>query len=358
MAAGHSNPRNSYKIKNMKIKITYLTLALLALLTGCDKHPVPNPGPDASSRSYIFFSQSIDTKASLVTTSNMGSAGLVGYMYDGTWESTANTAATDRGYVFYDNNVSVPNETMTVSADGTCSYEPLQVWRGQKTYSFFAYYPLGNNSVVLNTAGNAPTITYTMDATSAENLKSTMVDVVTAACKDVDQSDVGNKGDLELEFNHRLSCLAVQVKNTSSGTITLNSIILNIAGIKNNSITIPLDGSTPTPSGPPTAISVNLLPLTPTITEKVVVANTTKELSDKLLFIPQSDNITITGEVNYTREASGYTDNTSTITLPAKTTPLAEGKKQLLQLNFTESTVTATIAPTTWVAVDVYNTFN
>ena len=60
--------------------------------------------------------------------------------------------------------------------------------------------------------------------------------------------------------------------------------------------------------------------------------------------------------VENTDEYTGYTD---TMTLPAVTTVLTEGKKHLINLNFTDSTVGVQVTTDGWVDMDdVYDTFN
>ena len=351
---------------NMKIRITYIVLLLLVLLTGCAKYITPDSGSEATS--YIFFSQSLDTKASLVNSSaNMDSFGVVGYKYDMS-KSWTNTTATDRETVFYDDQALPVNpETIKIS-NGICSYEPLQGWSNTKKYSFFAYYPLGNDYVTLQTddsgtpslSKGSPTIVYEMDCSSATALAASMVDVMTAPCyKDqYAYTSIGNNptvGDINFAFDHRLSCLGVNVRNSSSGSIKLNSVSLTFTGMAYDQISIPLDN---TMSVNKTTTSADTKAATFTIdllasTENSVTVPITQtgeegvELSEKLIFIPQQGDgnlLSVRVSVNYTREAAngyqGYSDST---VLPSAstylTTSLVEGKKHLIYLNFTDSTV-------------------
>ena len=351
---------------NMKIRITYIVLLLLVLLTGCAKYITPDSGSEATS--YIFFSQSLDTKAPLVESGNaMGSFAVVGYKYDKAKE-WANTTAADRETVFYDDQADqalpVNPETIKIS-NGICSYEPLQGWSNTKKYSFFAYYPLNNGKVVLSNTdnGGTPTITYTMDISSAANFKASMVDVMTAPChKDLyAYTSIGPEpktDDINFDFDHHLSCVGVKVKKTSSCDIVLNSITLKVSGIKNNILTIPLDGTASTADGPNNPFSADLA-LTLGSTEKTVSTAYT-ELSDKLIFVPQSENISIQAIVNYTRKLSGYVDVTLEVPLTTVQTSLTEKNKHLIQLNFTDSNVTvSSVTNSGWIDIeDVHNTFN
>ena len=349
----------------MKRTIIYLiTSLLLTLPSGCGKHSVPEV--DQVPGAYIFFSQIVDTKASLVEDKAGLEFGVVGYKYDKgrTWA----TAGTLTPNVFYDGNDIVPVETVTCDAGGNGSYEPLQGWTNTKKYSFFAYYPLGNDYVTLvNTGGNAytggvPAIKYTMDTSSDAAFKASMVDVMTAPChKDLyGYSSIGSdptSGDIRFDFSHRLSALAVNVKNSSTCGITLNSLTLNISGIKYYSLVIPLDGAAATSIGPTAAFSKSL-GLT-IASGEASVTSTGAELSDKLLFIPQSENISINIVLNYTRKLAGYAEYTESIPLDARTTIL-EGKKHIIQLNFKDSTVEVSSTATTgWTTVPpVTDTFN
>ena len=87
----------------------------------------------------------------------------------------------------------------------------------------------------------------------------------------------------------------------------------------------------------------------------------TVELSDKMIFIPQSDKISVEVSIGYTRRLSGYTDNTFEVTLDAVETDLQEGQKHIIQLNFTDSTVeiSSKVDADGWVDMDdVKDTFN
>lgn len=348
--------------------IKYFVIAVILLVTGCNK-PSPVPEQEQYDR-YIFFSSEVETKGTLIDSpASMQNFGIVGYKYDNAL-SWANTTAADRSPVFYDLKQAVPiyRDTINVSTSGNCTYAPIQGWSNSKKYSFFAYYPLSDTIVTLSNTdnGGTPTITYTMDVTSVTDFKESMVDVMTASQKDVyGYESIGSQpinGDVNLSFDHRLSCLAVYVKKVSSCDIELNSITLNISGIKYNQVNIPLDGGTIQGSSTtPIASQEFALALTDDEKSGAVTTGTGTELSDKLIFIPQTEPISIQAVVNYTRKASGYiADVTNSITLPVLTTSLTEKTKHLIQLNFSDSTVSVNgIANSTWIKIeDVYDTFN
>ena len=84
------------------------------------------------------------------------------------------------------------------------------------------------------------------------------------------------------------------------------------------------------------------------------------EIADKLIFIPQSGNATISLTINYTRSAAGvsYSDKKSFTGIK---TAFEAGKKHLIQLKFTDSKVEVESDVTSGAWTDVWevnNTFN
>lgn len=348
--------------------IIYSALILL-LASACNK-PVSSPEEEQYAK-YIFFSQQVETKASLVESAEvMGEFGVVGFKYEGEWNDVK---ASSEPKVFYDDNGNIETpETLTCNGDGTADYAPLQGWSSFKKYAFFAYYPIGHDALSLvnldgkdYTAG-VPAIKYTMDQS---DLMGSMVDVMTAPA----QTDLywkssadnnSNGGEVTFSFAHRLSSLGVKVKNSSSGDIVLNSVSLNISGIKYQSIVIPLDGLEVTKTAFASAHASEMA--LAEVAETSLAANEGEsELADKLIFIPQDEDLTATVTIGYTRNAvtgtdGSYEEYTATKTLPVQKTKLDEGKKHLILLNFTDSTVEIIgVADTGWVDVpEVEDTFN
>ena len=254
--------------------------------------------------------------------------------------------------------------------EGTsASYSPLQGWSNSKKYAFFAYYPLENQYVTLVNLGGTsysagvPAIKYTMSTTDPS---ASMVDVMTAPAHidlDGNNPQVTNS-DVTFNFQHRLSCLGLNIKNSSAGNITIKSVKFDITGIRYSSSILFFDGtSKPLPENGQ-AWSVEDISLDVS-SESIIVpgANDGKgdELSDKLIFIPQASNISIRIKVDYTREADGYTAVDDTFSTTNLTTDLEEGKKHLVHMNFTDSTVDVTgqISSEGWVKIpDVTNSFN
>lgn len=369
-------------------RLIYISILSILLLSGCSKpSPAPAPAPEQYAR-YIFFSSGIETKAQLIESQNgsdMGAFGVVGFKYDfGTdWETYSTTTVDGQlptPNVFYEESpdtqiYELTNvETVRVSEDGTrAEYSPLQGWSNTKKYAFFAYYPIGNSAVTLvNTAGSeykggVPAIRYTMDPTSGEAFRTSMEDVMTAPAQ-IDKfwkssAEGGNNvanGEVNFTFEHRLSCLGLNLKNSTAGGITVNSVTFHLRGIQYQSITIPLDGSTRTSEGPAVDIDCALqvgdggiaVPSVSTDSKGV-------EVPDKLILIPQASNLTLSVTVGYTRTLASYESNSTSFTTAFLSTALTEGQKHIVYLNFTDSTVDVEMKLGKWVDIPtVEDTFN
>lgn len=347
-------------------RIIYLTILSILLLVGCSKPSVaPASGPEQYGR-YIFFSQCVETKASLVESgSAMGNFGVVGFKYDfdKTWEAVNATATPN---VFADTP-----QTVYVSADGTNSatYSPLQGWANTKKYAFFAFYPAGNPAVTLANptdgsayTGGVPAIRYTMDPT---DLKGSMVDVMTAPAH-IDQywksatDNTVSGGEIDFEFTHCLSALGLNLKNSSDCGITVNSVTFHLTGLQYQNITIALDGSAKTSGGSSIDIDCDLAVEEGGITVPSVTSDADGvEVADKLIFIPQDSALGFTVTVGYTRTLDTYETIETSFTTASLSTALTEGKKHIVSLNFTDSTVDVGMTYGAWVDIPtVEDTFN
>lgn len=352
--------------------ILYILLSILFLIIGCGKHShSPEESTGQRPEAYIFFSQSVDTEAQLVNKKedlNGQSFGVLGFKYDkaSDWNAYKSTSPTPN--VFYDGNALVDVESVTCDADGYGSYEPLQGWSNSKKYTFFAYYPIDNDDVQLVSASGGvgtPAIKYTMG--TGNDFKTSMVDILTASQTDKyymssdenNITDANGNSDIKFTFSHRLSCLGVKVKNSSSGSIMISSLTVKLKGIKYQKIIIPLDGTEVTKTGSDMDINI---PLELDTDEQLIATSAGEvELADKLIFIPQSDNMSIQMQLEYIRIPYGdYIGCNDDITLPDMNTKLTEGTKHLVSLNFTDSNVEISgIADTGWIELpEVTDTFN
>ena len=339
-------------------RIIYIIILLLPLVNGCTKTD-SSPTLEKFDR-YIFFSQGVETKASLIENkANLDGQtfGVVGFKYPGTtdWATVISQTPAPTPNVFYDGSSLVNTETLTCSADGSASYAPLQGWLSSTKYTFFAYYPYTNQNVSLvNLDGNpytggVPAIKYTMNAIA---LSSSMVDVMTAPAQtdkywnSASDNNVNNS-DVRFQFTHRLSSLGLNVKNSTAGNITITNVIMVIDGIKYTSAVIPLNDAAEQYTGPQSSLLQGFA-LALTAEERSVVP-TGKEVADKLIFIPQTDNISITLTINYQRQygESNPTDDSFTTTTPL-TTSLLKGKKNIIYVNFMDSNTYVMIRSNDW----------
>ena len=358
--------------------IIYFITAALVLVTGCHKSETV-PSQEQYDR-YIFFSQGIDTKASLIN-SAADMAGkefaVIGFEYDKSsdWDAEKANAVPN---VFYNDagTATIPVETLTCDNEGTnastiaAEYSPLQGWSNTKKYSFFAYYPnsIGNSYVSLvNMNGTAytpgaPTIKYRMTPAA---LKASMGDLMTASPqKDLDGRDSGvTSQDVTFYFSHCLSCLGLKVKNSSGGDIEISNVTFILSGIRYTDITIPLDEGEISRTAAANPLSASLsLDLGENTDEMTLSPSATEDLSDKLIFIPQTENITVNVEIHYTRKpVNGYDGYEDTFVSQELETQLIKGNKHLVQINFTDSKVDVNpvVATEGWVEIpSVNDTFN
>lgn len=343
-------------------RIIYIAALLLPLISGCSKQNSPQT-PEQYGK-YIFFSHSVDTKAALIESAEaMGQFGVVGFKYDKSTSWDSHKAANPTPNVFYEGV-----ETLTCDTYGSASYEPLQGWSNTKKYSFFAYYPLESDYVTLvNTDGTSytngtPAIKYSVNA---DDLNASMIDVMTAPAhtdKYWNSSSDNNidNSDITFAFVHRLSALGLHIKNSTSGTITLNSAAITISGLQHQNIIIPLDGTTTRHGSDDAVISGSKTCSVALADSEKSTTSTGVELADKLIFIPQTEEATITVTLGFTRSADGYTAYDDTFTSPSLTTELSEGKKHMIYLKFTDSTVEVEkLTSGAWVDIpEVEDTFN
>ena len=354
-------------------RIIYILAFILPFMAGCSK-PNSSVTPEEFER-YIFFSQGIDTKASLIESAGtMAKFGVVGFKYDDAKTWAEHQASNPTPNVFYDDaSALVPVETLTCSSDGSSTYTPLQGWSNLSKYAFFAYYPIDKDNVTLvNTdgseyTGGTPAIKYTMTSgVIQDDMADVMIgydaDDVREAPAHTDKywhsgSDNNVNGDIKFSFKHCLASLGLHMKNSTSGSVTLKSAKIQVKDLKHQDIIIPLDGSAPTPSASP--ISGTRTCIVSVDDAEKTLTSTGVELADKLIFIPQNQNAKVTVTVEYTRYADGYTQLDGSFTTAELNTDLIQGKKSLVYLNFTDSNVEVKQGSGAWVEVpEVGNTFN
>lgn len=345
-------------------RLAFISVLAMLLVSACSK---PEPAPTSEQvEKYIFFSQNVDTKASLIgSTADMSGKtfGVVGFWYDNASSWTASKAAATP-------NVFAGNPPLAVACDanGYGTYSPLQGWSNSKEYTFFAFYPMPNDYVSLvNLDGTAytagvPAIKYSLDITDAAAFKASMFDVMTAPhhedkyWRSASDNNIAN-GEVTMAFSHRLSSLGVNVKNSSEGAIQIQGIYLDIVDVQYQQIVLPLDGSPATASG--NAFDIDQVPVGEAIS---LATGSTTELTDKVILIPQSSEISIELIVVYKRQF-GNSAPSGLITFGpfSLTTVLTAGNKHMISLNFKDDTVEveSEVSAEGWIDMpDVEDTFN
>lgn len=353
-------------------KLIYFALlvTVIPLFAACKKSI--STGSQENFEHYIFFGHQVESKASLINgKDDVQSFGVVGFKYDNTtsWvEYKTKTECTPN--VFFDeNNSPVDVETLNCTTNGSPSYTPLQGWSNTKKYTFFAFYPIGNENVDLVSTdgseykGGVPAIKYSLNT---GDLQGSMVDVmVSEHCKDLyynsseDNNLQGSEVEVKLTFNHILSALGVNFTKATQNTITINGVSMTISGIQYQTYIYPLDGVAAAPGGP--AMDEKSFALSiPGGGVEVSSESAGTEIADKLIFIPQSQKATISLTINYTRTAGTVSFNDVKSFTGIKTV-FEAGKKHLIQLKFTDSTVEVKSDVTSGAWTDVWevnNTFN
>ena len=347
-------------------KIIYLMISSVLLFSGCSKQSAPPKAPEQYNK-YIFFSQNIATKASLIGSKEDlkdKQFAVVGFKYDNAydWDTVGANATPD---VFAANP-----QAVTCDANGYGSYSPLQGWSNTKEYTFFAFYPMPNDYVSLvNLDGTEytsgmPAIKYTLDTSTSDNLKASMLDVMTAThhedkyWRSASDNNIAN-GEVTMAFSHRLSSLSVNLRNSSAGAIQIQGIFLDITGTQYQQIIMPLDGSAATAPANPFDIDLYSLSVGDATS---LAAGSTTELSDKLILIPQSSQILIDITIVYKRKFGDHEPSSQLTAGPYRlTTDLRAGYRHMISLNFKDEIVEVESKVSTegWVDMpDVEDTFN
>lgn len=351
-------------------KLIYFALlvTVIPLFAACKKS-ISTDGQE-NFEHYIFFGHQVESKASLINGENdVQFFGVVGFKYDNTtsWDQYKTKTECTPNVFFDENNSPVDVETLNCTKGSPPSYTPLQGWSNTRKYTFFAFYPIGNENVDLVSTdgseykGGVPAIKYSLNT---EDLQGSMVDVmVSEPCTDLYYNSSGDNNlqgrEVKLTFNHILSALGVNFTKETENTIKINGVSMTISGIQYQTYIYPLDGvADAAPDGP--AMDEKSFALSIPEGVEVVSESAGTEIADKLIFIPQSQEATISLTINYTRSAGGvsFDDEKS---FNGITTAFKAGKKHLIQLKFTDSTVDveSDVTSSAWTdAWTVNNTFN
>lgn len=352
-------------------KLIYFALlvTVIPLFAACKKSI--STGSQENFEHYIFFGHQVESKASLINgEDDVQFFGVVGFKYDNTtsWDQYKTKTECTPNVFFDENNSPVDVETLNCTKGSPPSYTPLQGWSNTRKYTFFAfYYPIDNKNVdIVSTDGSkykggVPAIKYSLNT---EDLQGSMVDVmVSEPCKDLYYSAQDNNiqgSEVKLQFNHILSALGVNFTKETENTIKINGVSMTISGIQYQTYIYPLDGVADAAPGGPAMDEKSFALSIPEGGVEVSSESAGTEIADKLIFIPQSEDATISLTINYTRSAGAvsFTDEKS---FTAIKTTFEAGKKHLIQLKFTDSTVEvkSDVTSGAWTDVeDVNNTFN
>lgn len=164
-------------------------------------------------------------------------------------------------------------ESITIGTP-TKFYWPTSDYR----MSFFAYYPYGNSAFTVQSAASAtghPTYAYTVPTAIGSQ-----VDVMTASQTDITG---GSTSPVSLSFSHQCAAIKVRITNSTTATITVNSV--SIEGVE---YTGTLCNGTWTLSGTKNSSSVNPFTLT---CNTAVAASVTADLTGTtniFLMLPQT----------------------------------------------------------------------
>lgn len=228
----------------MKIKITYIVLSLLVLLTGCAKHS--NPDPEVLTGRYIFFDAGLpQTKGTLESSETFlkteGTAfGVFGYRLSNVPVFDLYSISADGVFESPYNNVA---KVYRPSGTGPVTYDGLAQWT-TGSHNFYAYYPYESNPsmITVNTDATDPYITYNQPTTLDD-----MVDVMTASTGEITIANTtSSSGVIDLAFDHRLFALNVVIKNQqvdSEESIKLTSASVAFTNIASAAIMY-FDGNT------------------------------------------------------------------------------------------------------------------
>ena len=355
-------------------KLIYFALlvTVIPLFAACKKSI--STGSQENFEHYIFFGHQVESKASLINRGeDVTSFGVVGFKYDNTtsWDEYKTKTECTPNVFFDEYNSPVDVETLNCTKGSPPSYTPLQGWSNTRKYTFFAFYPIGNKNVDIVSAngseykGGVPAIKYSLKT------KDSMVDVmVSEPCKDLyynsseDNNLQGEDNNLpgsevKLKFNHILSALGVNFTKKTENTITINGVSMTISGIQYQTYIYPLDGAAAPPPGG-SAMDEKSFALSIPEGVEVVSEIAGTEIADKLIFIPQSEKATISLTIEYIRSAGGVSFKDVKSFTDIKTA-FEAGKKHLIQLKFTDSTVEvkSDVTSGVWTVVEeVNNTFN
>lgn len=347
-------------------KIKHIGIGLLAMLaTSCQNSEellIPTEG-------YISFNSEVASRGELVTEMTGKDFGVMGYEYNGDWNTVKVQATPD---LFYAQTIGWDN------VNELHTYAPLKPWIPGKRYTFFGYYPTTGVELSGEDVEGVPYLTYTLPDTPAD-----MKDVMTTVVYDTDNSASNSVG---LTFQHRLVAMNVQARNFNTPYngnpvyIKLTDVSITYTNLKYDKVTLPMDASLPVARTEATEKTKEytildtgnlLIPPTDTSTGETtsVEVSAGQEPPTTLILIPQegtdeSDDY-LKGTVTFTFDYVDANGNKITIADVAeqpgiRTLPfdlgksIVAGRKYALLMNFSRTSVTIAIVESgEWTDKDI-----
>lgn len=195
---------------------TVLVLSSIVFLSACSADDASNPSAEAGA---IRFETGIQTKGGPVTGTQFASGEKVGvYVIENAKEHNPTWVAPGGSG---DNTLIMNNLQCTTNGGGGLTYSPIQFYKENAHYSFFAYYPYAD-AITAPAAGQAPTLACTF----AKN-PSDQIDYMYAL--PVENQEVTSDARL-LKFNHALTQITVKLINGTNKELTLHSLKVKAPG--------------------------------------------------------------------------------------------------------------------------------
>lgn len=195
---------------------TVLVLSSIVFLSACSADDAPNPSAEAGA---IRFETGIQTKGGPVTGTQFASGEKVGvYVIENTignspvWVAPGATG---------DNSLIMDNLQCTTNGSGGLTYSPIQFYKENTNYSFFAYYPY-TDAITAPDAGKAPMLACTF-ATEP----SSQIDYMYASPV---ENQAATTNACQLKFNHALTQITVKLVNGTNKELTLHSLKVKAPG--------------------------------------------------------------------------------------------------------------------------------
>lgn len=347
---------------DMKRRLLYIlaiTLTLPLSVLSCRKSTAEIDGEDIALEwtGYIAFESPTESKADNTVNSMVGrDFGVFAYNYNSTTNWNV-FKATGKPMPEFDCPQAVTWDGAMHVYDASASNGGgnLVQWRNNKDYTFFAFYPLRENSagtVAYNTTKsttNMPSISYTSPFTAGGSVNSTdnMQDVMSTVVYNTDNS---NSGTVPFTFKHRLCCFCLEARNFKDTDEELKDVKVTITSPIYKTARIPLDPSSAIETSSPVVGEkvFEIVPMgdpvqIPSSVSGGAMSSATTDLSRgrNIILIPQSvDEIgALSGKLSY-RDRNGILNESKDFVVSRS---FESGKKYSIILSITTSAVSVAI---------------